>query len=68
MLDRLFDAVSALLGICPVTSFDAEAPMRLESAINSETDLYYPFAIGRTIVFAETLKQLWLTCITRINQ
>ncbi len=55
---RLFDAVSALLGICPVASFDAEAPMRLESAINSETDLYYPFAIGGTIVFEETLKAI----------
>ena len=55
---RLFDAVSALLGICPVTSFDAEAPMRLESAINSETDQHYPFSIGRCVVFAETFKAI----------
>jgi hydrogenase maturation protein HypF len=55
---RLFDAVSALLGICPVTSFDAEAPMRLESAINSETDQHYPFSIGGCVVFAETLKAI----------
>jgi hydrogenase maturation protein HypF len=55
---RLFDAVSALLGICPLTSFDAEAPMRLESAINSETDLYYPFSTGRSVVFAETFKAI----------
>jgi len=55
---RLFDAVSALLGICPVTSFDAEAPMRLESAINSDTDQNYPFSIGGCVVFAETLKAI----------
>jgi hydrogenase maturation protein HypF len=55
---RLFDAVSALLGICPVTSFDSEAPMRLESAINSETDQHYPFSTGGSIVFAETFKAI----------
>jgi hydrogenase maturation protein HypF len=55
---RLFDAVSALLGICPVASFDSEAPIRLESAINSETDLYYPFTIGGSIVFEETFKAI----------
>ena len=30
---RLFDAVSAILGLCPVATFDSEAPMRLESAV-----------------------------------
>ena len=55
---RLFDAVSALLGICPVTSFDSEAPMRLESAINSDTDLYYPFSTGGRVVFAETFRAI----------
>jgi hydrogenase maturation protein HypF len=53
---RLFDAVSAILGLCPVSNFDSEAPMRLESAINSETESYYPFEVGKTVVFAETLK------------
>jgi hydrogenase maturation protein HypF len=55
---RLFDAVSALLGICPVTSFDAEAPMRLESAINSETDQHYPFSVDKSVIFAETFKEI----------
>ena len=32
--------------------------MRLESAINSETDQYYPFSIGGCVVFAETLKAI----------
>jgi hydrogenase maturation protein HypF len=55
---RLFDAVSALLGICQVTSFDAEPPMRLEAAINSETDQNYPFSIGGSVVFAETFRAI----------
>ena len=41
---RLFDAVSAILGLCPVETFDSEAPMRLESAIDCETNEYYPFS------------------------
>jgi len=55
---RLFDAVSALLDVCPVTSFDSEAPMRLESAINSKTDLYYPFSTSGSVVFAETFRAI----------
>jgi hydrogenase maturation protein HypF len=35
---RLFDAVSAILGFCSVATFDSEAPMRLESAIDRETN------------------------------
>ncbi len=53
---RLFDAVSAILGLCIVSRFDSEAPMRLESAINDETDDFYPFNARGEIVFAETLK------------
>ena len=52
---RLFDSVSAILGICLKSDFDSEAPMRLESAIHSPTDDYYPFEVGKTIVFAKTL-------------
>jgi hydrogenase maturation protein HypF len=51
---RLFDAVSALTGLCTKASFDSEAPMRLESAINCRTDLYYPFNSGETIAFYDT--------------
>jgi hydrogenase maturation protein HypF len=50
---RLFDAVSALLGLCIKSTFDSEAPMRLESVFNCETDLYYPFKIEKTVIFAE---------------
>jgi hydrogenase maturation protein HypF len=55
---RLFDAVSALTGICPYASFESEPPMRLESAINTVTDLHYPYSIGDQVVFADTLKAL----------
>ena len=52
---RLFDCVAAILGLCPVSGFDSEAPMRMESEINSETDDYYPFEAGKTVSFAKTL-------------
>ena len=55
---RLFDAVSAILGLCPVTTFDSEAPMRLESAIDCETNEFYPFRQDKTIIFADTLKAI----------
>lgn len=53
---RLFDAVSALLNICPIASFDSEAPMRLESEIKTDTDHFYPFTIDMSIIFADTIK------------
>jgi hydrogenase maturation protein HypF len=55
---RLFDACSALLGLCQEETFDSEAPMRLESAIDSETNDYYPFLAAETIVFSETFRAL----------
>jgi hydrogenase maturation protein HypF len=55
---RLFDAVSALLGLCPVATFDSEAPMRLESAINCETDEFYPFTANGTLIFSQTLRSI----------
>jgi hydrogenase maturation protein HypF len=55
---RLFDAVSAILGLCPVETFDSEAPMRLESAIDCETDDFYPFSVNETISFSDTFKSI----------
>ncbi|MEN6352507.1 MAG: carbamoyltransferase HypF [Bacteroidales bacterium] len=55
---RLFDAVSALLGLCSEATFDSEAPMRLESVINAETNDFYPFGTTETIVFADTFKAI----------
>jgi hydrogenase maturation protein HypF len=55
---RLFDAVSAILGLCPAATFDSEAPMRLESVIDSEQNDFYPFRAAKTIVFADTIKEI----------
>jgi hydrogenase maturation protein HypF len=55
---RLFDAVSALLGLCSIASFDSEAPMRLESVADCRTDSYYPFRIEDTVIFADTFSAL----------
>jgi len=52
---RLFDAISAILGLCITARFDSEAPMRLESTINDETDEFYPFRLNKTIDFSTTL-------------
>ncbi len=37
---RLFDAVAALLNLCTVSRFHAEAPMRLEAAIRHDNSSY----------------------------
>lgn len=55
---RLFDAVSAILGLCATSRFDSEAPMRLESVIRDKTNDFYPFLAGKTIEFPETLKAI----------
>lgn len=52
---RLFDAVSAMLSLCTKSTFDSEAPMRLESVINLDTELFYPYTINKTVTFADTL-------------
>ena len=56
---RLFDAVSALLGICTETSFHAEAPMRLESIADENIIKGYPFVVsGNQISFKPTFEGL----------
>ncbi len=50
---RLFDAVSALLGLCTTETFDSEAPLRLESAILENTGEHYPYTAGSPVVFRE---------------
>lgn len=55
---RLFDAVSALLGLCLYESFDSEAPMRLESVIEGVNEEYYPFDIEKQVIFGNTFKAI----------
>jgi hydrogenase maturation protein HypF len=55
---RLFDAVSAILLLCTRATFDSEAPMRLESAIDCETNEFYPFLADENIVFAGTISEI----------
>ncbi len=52
---RLFDAVAALTGICTESKFHAEAPMRLEAAIDMNITYAYPFDFGETISFGNTI-------------
>lgn len=52
---RLFDAVSALTGLCTVSSFHAEAPMRLEAAIAENIQEAYDFEIKPDIVSFELI-------------
>ncbi len=51
---RLFDAVSAILGLCSFETFDSEAPMRLESAIDCKIKEFYPFSAAANLNFSET--------------
>lgn len=46
---RLFDAAAALCGLCNISSFHAEAPMRLEGAIAPGESGSYPFRIEESI-------------------
>ena len=43
---RLFDAVSAVCGLCPRSSFEGQAPMRLEGAAARAAGGTYPFALA----------------------
>jgi len=55
---RLFDAVSALLGIVQDTSYHAEAPMRLEANATVETVEFYHFEIKKEISFKKTFEEM----------
>ncbi len=55
---RLFDAVAAIINLCPVSKFHAEAPMRLEAIIDRQIKQAYPYVIGKTILFEETIDQI----------
>lgn len=60
---RLFDAVSALTGVCRRASYHAEPPMRLESVAVSGCNEFYHFDLEKEIIsfkstFQEIIKDL----------
>ncbi len=55
---RLFDAVSALLGLCHESAFHAEAPMRLENVLNPQVKGSYRFTTGEVIDPAPVIRDI----------
>ncbi|MGC9472280.1 MAG: carbamoyltransferase HypF [Bacteroidales bacterium] len=55
---RLFDAVSALLGICQYSGFHAEAPMRLENAAGKAEGPAYSWQDGEEIDFRDMFREM----------
>jgi hydrogenase maturation protein HypF len=50
--------VSALINLCTVSKFHAEAPMRLESIANTAIQDSYPFEISEIISFKPTIEAI----------
>lgn len=55
---RLFDAVAALLNICPVTTYHAEAPMKLEPYIRNDIKDRYEIQYNSVISFKIMFRQI----------
>jgi len=55
---RLFDAVSALLGVCNNATYHAEAPMQLESVADAEILDSYSYSNGDSISFKHTFEEI----------
>lgn len=55
---RLFDAVSAILGICMESNYHAEAPLRLETYLVDNVDEIYSFTGSRIISMKEMIKEI----------
>lgn len=60
---RIFDAVAALTGISIFSTFHAEAPMRLEAAIQRGVSSHYNYAIsGDVISFDDAVRAIVNDC------
>jgi len=55
---RLFDTVAAIINFCTISTFEAEAPIRLESILDESCKEKYSFTKGKTISFDLTIKEI----------
>jgi hydrogenase maturation protein HypF len=55
---RWFDGISALLGLCVESGYEAEAPMKLEALANLHVREKYPVKIGKVIILDEMIRQI----------
>lgn len=66
---RWFDGVAALAGICTEAGFHAEAPMRLESAIEQGNTFAYPFKYeGHRIDLTEAIDAIICDSMVQGNE
>jgi len=64
---RLFDAVSSLLGLCNYSTFEAEAPMRLENIIETSEKGIYPYKLSQIIDFSEMFTEIIKDLKQKVN-
>jgi hydrogenase maturation protein HypF len=55
---RLFDAVAAITGVCFISSFHGEAPMRLESLADRTCSGWYDCEEGPVVRFGPMIRQI----------
>lgn len=55
---RLFDAVSAILGLCGQSTFEAEAPMRLENIADKNETRVYSYKLSQVIEFSKMFSEI----------
>ena len=63
---RLFDAISALLGVCTCATYHAEAPMQLESVADASINSSYSFSIKNNISFKSTFEEIISDLLNKI--
>lgn len=64
---RLFEAVSAICGLCARASFEGQAPMRLEGVASREDAVSYPFSLSEeggqiTVHWEEMIRGIVSAC------